>query len=145
MKIKFSDMSNMIAEEVIKVLAPKVRKIVREEINRGVKQIIKEQKINQQLNLVRSVDKTADDNLSESKEVIAKRAHEKARSILQKRFSQDDPFADLIMNAEDPQEQQRIQEQQRLSKPLVKASEVTNGNVVAADQMDFSEMVDRII
>lgn len=144
MKIKFSDMSSMIAEEVISLIGPKIRKIVREEVNRGVKSIIQEQKKLEQLNLLNKIENNTQ-GLSESKEAIAKRAHDKARSILEKRFSSDDPFADLIMSAEDPQQQQRLQEQIRLSKPMTKVSEVNSNNVVSPDLMDFSEMVDRII
>ena len=145
MKIKFSDMSSMIAEEVIKVLAPKVRKIVREEVNKGIKTLIKEQKISQQMMLSNNVNvNNNNDNLTETKEAIAKRAHDKARSILEKNFSKNDPFADLIMSAQDPQEQQRIEEQAKLSKPLVKASEVNKTNIVSADEMDFSEIISRL-
>jgi len=145
MKIKFSDMSSMIAEEVIKVLAPRVRKIVREEVNKGIKTLIKEQKISQQMMLSSNVNlNNNNDNLTETKEAIAKRAHDKARSILEKNFSKNDPFADLIMSAQDPQEQQRIEEQAKLSKPLVKASEVNKTNVVSADEMDFSEIISRL-
>lgn len=142
-------MSSMIAEEVIKVLAPRVRKIVREEVNKGIKTLIKEQKISQQMMLSNNVNvnnnnNNLTDNLIETKEAIAKRAHDKAKSILEKNFSKDDPFADLIMSARDPQEQQRIEEQAKISKPLVKASEVNRTNVVAADEMDFSEMISRL-
>lgn len=144
MKIKFSDMSSMIAEEVISLIGPKIRKIVREEVNRGVKSIIQEQKKLESINLLSKIEDNTQE-LSESKEAIAKRAHDKARSILEKRFSNDDPFADLIMSAEDPQEQQRIQEQVKLSKPLTKVSEVGKNNITSPDLMDFSEMVDRII
>lgn len=136
-------MSSMIAEEVIKVLAPRVRKIVREEVNKGIKTLIKEQKISQQMILSNNLDRV-DENVIESKEAIAKRAHEKARSILEKNFSKDDPFADLIMSAQDPQEQQRIEEQSKLSKPLIKASEVNRANIVSADEMDFSEIISRL-
>ena len=138
-------MSSMIAEEVIKVLAPKVRKIVREEVNKGIKTLIKEQKISQQMMLSNNVNvNNNNDNLTETKEAIAKRAHDKARSILEKNFSKNDPFADLIMSAQDPQEQQRIEEQAKLSKPLVKASEVNKTNIVSADEMDFSEIISRL-
>ena len=44
MKIKFSEMSNMIAQEVLRTLAPSIRKVVREEVSRGVIKIIKEQR-----------------------------------------------------------------------------------------------------
>ena len=144
MKIKFSDMSSMIAEEVISLIAPKIRKIVREEVNRGVKSLLREQKKIEQLNLS---NKTKNDfqDLSESKENIAKRAHDKARSILEKKFASDDPFADLSMSAEDPMENKRIEEQVKLKKPMTKVSDVSSRNVVAPDEMDFSEMVDRII
>lgn len=138
-------MSSMIAEEVIKVLAPRVRKIVREEVNKGIKTLIKEQKINQQMMLSNNVNvNNHNDNLIESKEAIAQRAHDKARSILEKNFSKNDPFADLIMSAQDPQEQQRIEEQSKLSKPLIKASEVNRANIVSADEMDFSEIISRL-
>lgn len=145
MKIKFSDMSNMIAEEVIKVLAPRIRKIVREEVNKGIRTLIKEQKISQQMMLSNNFNiNNNNDNLIETKEAIAKRAHDKARTILEKNFSKNDPFAELIMSAQDPQEQHRIEEQAKLSKPLVKASEVNKANLVAADEMDFSEMISRL-
>lgn len=138
-------MSNMIAEEVIKVLAPRIRKIVREEVNKGIRTLIKEQKISQQMMLSNNFNiNNNNDNLIETKEAIAKRAHDKARTILEKNFSKNDPFAELIMSAQDPQEQHRIEEQAKLSKPLVKASEVNKANLVAADEMDFSEMISRL-
>lgn len=160
MKIKFSDMSSMIAEEVISLISPKIRKIVREEVNRGVKSIIQEQKKLEKLSLLSNAKENSKQDydgydagwennihgLSESKEAIAKRAHDKARSILKKRFANnDDPFADLIMNAEDPQEEQKIEEQVRLSTPLKKVSEVGKNDNTSPDLMDFNEMVDRII
>lgn len=141
-------MSSMIAEEVISLIGPKIRKIVREEVNRGVKSIIQEQKKLESTSLLNWVDhnKEVNKEVNESKEVIAKRAHDKARAILEKRFANsDDPFAELIMNAEDPQEQQRIQEQIKLSRPLTKVSEVGKNDITSPDLMDFSEMVDRII
>ena len=139
-------MSSMIAEEVIRVLAPRVRKIVREEVNKGINTLIKEQKISQQMMLSNNfnINNNNNDNLTETKEAIAKRAHDKARNILEKNFSKNDPFAELIMSAQDPQEQRRIEEQAKLSKPLIKASEVNKTNIVAADEMDFSEMISRL-
>lgn len=140
MKIKFSDMSGMIADEIIKVLAPAIRKIVREEVNKGVTKIIKEQKSRPlPTEIVSSMNESGD-----AKEIIARRARDRARSILEKRLSNDDPYASLIMEAEDPQEIADQKARQQLRTPMVKSSDIDRQNMAMPENIDFSDRLDKL-
>ena len=152
MKVNFSDMSNMIAQEVMKAMVPRIRKIVREEVGRGVRRVVREQKLMQE-NMEQSNSYNFDpsalhedvDNSGLAREELAKRAHDKSRKILEKKFTSDDPFAELIMNVEDPMEARNMQEQTIRALPMVKSNEVAKGDIVLPEQMDFNDRIDKLI
>ncbi|MBT7349744.1 hypothetical protein HN803_03025, partial [candidate division WWE3 bacterium] len=100
MKINFSDMTKMIGQAVATALAPTIRKIVKEEVTRGVRRVIKENR-----NLIESVEYSAPSAITEdvspagaAKQELARRAHSRASEIVAKNLAADDPYADLIMS-----------------------------------------------
>jgi len=139
MKIKFSDMSGMIAEEIIKVLTPTIRKIIREEVSRGVSKIIKEQ---QSMSLVQK--ETANNINEDAKGIIAQRARNRARNILENKLRSDDPYASLILEAEDPQEEINMRAKQQLNKPMIKSAHIDNSNFAMPENIDFSDRLDQL-
>ena len=121
MAIKTSELTQMIADQVTKDVAkkliPKLRRIVREEIDRSIKDMLYEMVVKQQTPLrnnnfieddtVQFNEETQPENVSSAKNFIAKRqaSRSKAQQILENKFKSDDPFASVIMDAEDPQEE----------------------------------------
>jgi len=151
MKIRFSDMSNMIAEEVMSSIEPTIRKVVREEIARGVKKIVQENKaLREEIMQKNLFDQEGDfigeqsSITNETRELIAKRSRDKAKNIIEKQLG-NDPYADLIMSAVDPNEEKQKIEEQKLSQPMVKSSEVQKGDMVDPLNMDFSDRMDRLV
>jgi len=151
MKIRFSDMSNMIAEEVMSSIEPTIRKVVREEIARGVKKIVQENKaLREEIMQKNLFDQEGDfigeqsSITNETRELIAKRSRDKAKNIIEKQLG-NDPYADLIMSAVDPNEEKQKIEEQKLSQPIVKSSEVQKGDMVDPLNMDFSDRMDRLV
>jgi len=91
MKIRFSDMSNMIAEEVMSSIEPTIRKVVREEIARGVKKIVQENKaLREEIMQKNLFDQEGDfigeqsSITNETRELIAKRSRDKAKKHYRK-------------------------------------------------------------
>tara|TARA_R110000744_G_scaffold9052_8_gene29487 strand:+ start:3589 stop:4035 length:447 start_codon:yes stop_codon:yes gene_type:complete len=148
MKVNFSDMTQQIAQEVIKVMTPRVRKIVQEEVRKGVRHLLKEQrKLNDQLVESNSYkfDPSANygaQDANAAKSVIAQRAHSKAKAIYE---ASDDPMMEMILGAEDPQIEQQIKEQAIISQPMIKSNEVNKGDAILPEMMDFSDRMDKII
>ena len=128
MAIKTSELTQMIADQVTKDVAkkliPKLRRIVREEIDRSIKDMLYEMVVKQQTplrnnnfiedNTVPFNEETQPENVSSAKNFIAqgKLQELKKNKILESKFKSDDPFSSLIMDAEDPQEEQNIQQEQ---------------------------------
>ena len=131
-------MSGMIAEEIIKVLTPTIRKIIREEVSRGVSKIIKEQ---QSMSFVEK--ETASIN-EDAKGMIAQRARNRARNILENKLRSDDPYASLILEAEDPQEEINMRAKQQLNKPMIKSAHIDNSNFAMPENIDFSDRLDQL-
>ena len=109
MAIRTSELTKLIAEQVTKDVAkkliPKLRRVVREEIDRSMKDMIYEMVVKQQTPLqdvVRenTVEFTQErpQNASAAKTFIAQRqaSRSKAQQLLEKNFKNDDPYADLI-------------------------------------------------
>ena len=119
-QFKVSDISESIVSGVTKSLAkillPRVRKMIREEINRGMKdvmlEVIKAQGSRQVVEQSSVASSTA-----VAKETIANRqnrSRERARAIVEKAGRSDDPLLDMVINAEDPQEENELIMQEQL-------------------------------
>ena len=114
MTIKTSELTKMIAEQVTKDIArkliPKFRRIVREEVDRGMKDLLYEMVVKQSLplrgndfiekNTAQFTEETGPANVSSAKNFIAQRQSSRAKtqSILENKFKTDDPYASLIMD-----------------------------------------------
>jgi len=135
MKIRFSDMSNMIAEEVMSSIEPTIRKVVREEIARGVKKIVQENKaLREEIMQKNLFDQEGDfigeqsSITNETRELIAKRSRDKAKNIIEKQLG-NDPYADLIMSAVDPNEEKQ---KNRRAKTIS-----TNGTIIRGSKRRY--------
>ena len=129
-QLRLSDLSNAVVEGVtkslVKILLPKMKKMVREEINRGVKTMMVEI---QSQNMV-SENNNSFLSTSQAKNSIVERqqrARDRARAIIEKKGGPVDPLMDMVINAEDPTEEQRIQEHRQLSQPMVNSKDVIAG------------------
>ena len=157
MAIRTSELTKLIAEQVTKDVAkkliPKLRRVVREEIDRSMKDMIYEMVVKQQTPLqdvVRenTVEFTQErpQNTSAAKTFIAQRqaSRSKAQQLLEKNFKNDDPYADLIMSAEDPQEAMDLKEQQILNQPMKNIRDVSRNDNTLPENIDYSASMERL-
>ena len=161
MAIKTSELTQMIADQVTKdiskKLIPKLRRIVREEIDRSIKDMLYEMVIKQQMptrsnnfiedNTVQFDEETSPANVSSAKNFIAQRqaSRAKAKQMLESKFNYDDPLTNLIMDVEDPQEDFNIQQEQLMSAPMKDISEVSNSDMIMPENIDYSSHMERLI
>ena len=158
MAIKTSELTRLIAEQVTKDVAkkliPKLRRVVREEIDRSMKDMIYEMVMKQQIPLQNVVEENVvqfdppaqPQNVSTAKNYIAQRqaSRAKAQQLLEDKFADDDPFASLIMNAEDPQEEEEMKQEQMLASPMKKITEVSKGDMTMPENIDFTAAMDKL-
>ena len=152
-QLKMTDLSKVITEavkkSVSKMLLSRVRKIVREEIDRGMKQVMVE--------IIKSQNQTMTEqpqsflsNTDQAKTTIVQRqqkARERARAIVEKKGGPIDPLMDMVINAEDPNEEKQIQEQRQLNRPMVSSKDVVpGGDAAGLDPLniDFSDRLERL-
>ena len=156
MAIKTSELTKLISEavtrDVAKKLIPKLRRVVREEVDRGMKDLIYEMVVKQGMPLrgndtLQTEEEDRPQNVSSAKTFIAKRqaSRAKAQQLIEKNFKDDDPFADLILNAEDPQEDLDIQQEQILDQPMNKSKDVSKGDSTLPENIDFSEHMEKLL
>ena len=158
MAIKTSELTQLIAEQVTKDVAkkliPKLRRVVREEIDRSMKDMVYEMVMKQQTPLQNVVEENVSQvatpsqpqNVSSAKNYIAQRqaSRAKAKNILEDKFAENDPFANLIMDAEDPQEEEEMKQEQILSGPMKKITEVSKGDMTMPENIDFTAAMDKL-
>tara|TARA_Y100001972_G_scaffold92623_1_gene113402 strand:- start:178 stop:660 length:483 start_codon:yes stop_codon:yes gene_type:complete len=157
MAIRTSELTKLIAEQVTKEVArklvPKLRKVVREEFDRGVKDMIYEMVMNQQTPLQNVVEENTADfapqrpqNATAAKRLVAQRqaSRNKAKEIIERSMGSDDPFADLIMSAEDPQEELDLKEQQILNQPMKDIKDVSKADRTLPENIDYSAAMERL-
>jgi len=161
MAIKTSELTRLIADQVTKdiskKLIPKLRRIVREEIDRSIKDMLYEMVIKQQVpirnnnfiedNTVQFDEETSPANVSSAKNFIAQRQASRAKTqqVLGSKFKSDDPMASLIMDVEDPQEELNIQQEHIMSAPMKDISEVSNSDMIMPENIDYSSHMERLI
>ena len=155
MAIKTSELTKLISEsvtrDVAKKLIPKLRRVVREEVERGMKDLLYEMVIKQGLPLrgndTLQTEEERPKNVSTAKTFIAKRqaSRAKAQQLIENNFKDDDPFADLILSAEDPQEELDIQQEQMLDQPMKKSKDVSKGDGTMPENIDFTEHMEKLL
>jgi hypothetical protein len=154
MKVKTDDLSTKIAKEVTRMLLPKVKRIVREEVEYNMNKILNEySKGRKNLNSVVDFNEVVEqerpqkqqNTASQEKSVndIVLERKKLAREKLHGYYDSNDPFADMIANAEDPQELERIKEETQVNnkKDRKKLSEATADELLDPLNLDFSENV----
>tara|TARA_R100000005_G_scaffold20530_1_gene8798 strand:- start:87 stop:557 length:471 start_codon:yes stop_codon:yes gene_type:complete len=152
-QLKMTDLSKVITEavkkSVSKMLLSRVRKIVREEIDRGMRQVMVEV-IKSQNQPMTEQPQSFLSNTDQAKTSIVQRqqkARERARAIVEKAGGPVDPLMDMVINAEDPNEEKRIQEQIQLNQPMVSSNDVVPGGDAAGvnpENIDFSDRLERL-
>ena len=161
MAIKTSELTQRIADQVTKDVAkkliPKLRRIVREEIDRSIKDMLYEMVVKQQTPLrnnnfieddtVQFNEETQPENVSTAKNFIAQRqaSRAKEKQILECKFKSDDPFSSLIMDAQDPLEELNLQQEQLMSTPLKNITEVSKGDMTMPENIDYTQHMERLI
>ena len=156
MAIKTSELTKLISEsvtrDVAKKLIPKLRRIVREEVERGMKDLLYEMVVKQGLPLrgndtLQTEEEDRPQNVSSAKTFIAQRqaSKAKAKQIIENNFKDDDPFADLILNAEDPQEDLDAQQEQLLEQPMKKSKDVSKKDSIMPENIDFTEHMEKLL
>jgi len=152
-QLKMTDLSKVITEavkkSVSKMLLSRVRKIVREEIDRGMRQVMVEV-IKSQNQTMTEQPQSFLSNTDQAKTSIVQRqqkARERARAIVEKKGGPIDPLMDMVINAEDPNEEKQIQEQRQLNRPMVSSKDVVpGGDAAGLDPLniDFSDRLERL-
>ena len=156
MAIKTSELTKLISEsvtrDVAKKLIPKLRRIVMEEVERGMKDLLYEMVVKQGMPLrgndaLQTEEEDRPQNVSSAKTFIAQRqaSKAKAKQIIENNFKDDDPFADLILNAEDPQEDLDAQQEQLLEQPMKKSKDVSKGDSIMPENIDFTEHMEKLL
>ena len=158
MALKTSELTKLISDSINrdvalahKKLIPKIRRVVREEVERGIKDLIYEMVVKQGLPLrgndTLQTEEERPKNVSTAKTFIAKRqaSRAKAQQLIENNFKDDDPFADLILNAEDPQEELDIQQEQMLDQPMKKSKDVSKGDGTMPENIDFTEHMEKLL
>ena len=155
MAIKTSELTKLISEsvtrDVAKKLIPKLRRVVREEVERSMKDLLYEMVVKQGLPLrgndTLQTEEERPKNVSTAKTFIAKRqaSRAKAQQLIENNFKDDDPFADLILSAEDPQEELDIQQEQMLDQPMKKSKDVSKGDATMPENIDFTEHMEKLL
>ena len=149
-QFKVSDISESIVSGVTKSLAkillPRVRKMIREEINRGMKdvmlEVIKAQGSRQVVE-----QSSVESSTAAAKETIASRqnrSRERARAIVEKAGRSDDPLLDMVINAEDPQEEKELMMQEQLEQPMIDSKEVQRGDIVSPENINFNDRLEKL-
>ena len=149
-QFKVSDISESIVSGVTKSLAkillPRVRKMIREEIDRGMKdvmlEVIKAQGSRQVVE-----QSSVESSTAVVKETIAKRqnrSRERARAIVEKAGRSDDPLLDMVINAEDPQEEKELMMQEQLQQPMIDSKEVQRGDIVSPENINFNDRLEKL-
>ena len=140
-------MTKMIGQAVATALAPTIRKIVKEEVARGVRRVIKENKlVVEEISEIATTHTTMTEDASPAfvaKEELAKRAHSRANDIVSKVFKNDDPYADLIMSAEDPQLVEEAKAKRFDNLPMVEITDPESAGV-QPEQIDYSAMMEKM-
>ena len=155
MAIKTSELTKLISEsvtrDVAKKLIPKLRRVVREEVERGMKDLLYEMVVKQGLPLrgndTLQTEEERPENVSSAKTFIAKRqaSRAKAQQLIENNFKDDDPFADLILSAEDPQEDLELKQEQLLDQPMKKSKDVSKSDNIMPENIDFTEHMEKLL
>ena len=136
-----------VSKALAKILLPRVRKMIREEIDRGMKDIMLEVIRSQGSTQVIEATPAGPASIQSAKETIAQRqnnSRQRARKIIERNGKSDDPLLDMIINAEDPQEMQNIKLQEQTEQQMVNSKEIDKGDMTMPENIDFNDRLERL-
>ena len=149
-QFKVSEISESIVSGVTKSLAkillPRVRKMIREEIDRGMKDVM--------LEVIKAQGATPLQESPVSKSTTSakagitqrqSRARDRARQIIERNGLIDDPLMAMVVDADDRQEEEALQMQQQITAPMVESKSIQPGaEIVDPSQIDFSDRLEKL-
>lgn len=136
-----------VSKTLAKILLPRVRKMIREEIDRGMKDIMLEVIRSQGSTQVIEAAPAGPASIQSAKETIAQRqnkSRQRARKIIERNGQSNDPLLDMIINAEDPQEIENIKLQEQIEQPMVNSKEIDKGDVTMPENIDFNDRLEKL-
>ena len=136
-----------VSKRLAKIILPRVRKMIREEIDRGMKDVMLEVIKSQGAPQVIEMPHPVPDSIQSAKETNAQRqnkARERARKIVERSGQTGDPLLDMVINAEDLQDEQNIKLQEQIEQPLVSSKDVEKGDVTMPENIDFNDRLERL-
>ena len=136
-----------VSKTLAKILLPRVRKMIREEIDRGMKDIMLEVIRSQGSTQVIEAAPAGPASIQSAKETIAQRqnkSRQRARKIIERNGQSNDPLLDMIINAEDPQEMENIKLQEQIEQPLVNSKEIDKGDMTMPENIDFNDRLEKL-
>ncbi len=136
-----------VSKALAKILLPRVRKMIREEIDRGMKDIMLEVIRSQGSTQVIEAAPAGPASIQSAKETIAQRqnkSRQRARKIIERNGNSDDPLLDMIINAEDPQEIQNIKLQEQIEQPMINSKEIDKGDMTMPENIDFNDRLEKL-
>ena len=146
--IKSSELSeaiiNGVSKNIAKLVLPRIRKMVKEEIDRGMKEVMLEVIKANSNNTIRET--VSSPNVSAAKNVVAQRqqSRDRARQIIEKKGLGDDPLMNMVVDAEDPAEMEKEKQQKLLESPMVNSKDIQQGEVVMPEQINFEEHLTKL-
>ena len=146
--IKSSELSeaiiNGVSKNFAKLVLPRIRKMVKEEIDRGMKEVMLEVIKANSNNTIRET--VSSPNVSAAKNVVAQRqqSRDRARQIIEKKGLGDDPLMNMVVDAEDPADLEKEKQQQLMETPMVRAKDLQKGDVVMPEQINFEEHLTKL-
>ena len=153
MKINKEELAASLAKDISRMLLPKIKRVVREEVDYTFSKLLRE--YNSGSKNMNSVVDFKDDKGGrvDANQIVAERKKE-AREAVDRKLQEyyqnhqlhinDDPYAQFIATAEDPETDRKMQEQIQMSQPKKKLSEASQEDLADPMALDFSEVVDRI-
>jgi hypothetical protein len=150
-QLKVSDFTESIisgvSKSIAKILLPRVRKMIREEMDRSIKDVMLEISRSQSSTQVIESAGSGPASIQSAKETIAQRQNKsrhRARKIIERNGQSNDPLLDMIMNAEDPQEAQNIKLQEQIEQPMVNSKEIDKGDMTMPENIDFNDRLEKL-
>ena len=139
-----------VSKSLAKILLPRVRKMIREEMDRGMKDIMLEvirSQSQQQVIEASPPRSSGPASTQTAKEGITKRqarARDRARQIVERSGMTNDPLMDMVINAGDRQEEEDLKIERQLSLPMVESKDISAGQAVDPSQIDFSDRLAKL-
>ena len=140
-----------VSKSLAKIILPRVRKMIREEIDKGIKDIMLEVIKAQRIDPLQDrplQERAISESTKKAKESVTKRqarARDRAKQIVERSGITNDPLLDMVINAEDAQEEQHLQLEHQMAQPMVDSNEISAGSQITdPSQIDFTDRLEKL-